>query len=320
MSIFPHGFTAIGQFDDFDAHASAADAWDVQFTQLGSGVFAGRMEIACTAEMQFAYVSWNTPVLITGSIPKGSVSLALILAPPHSVRHFGQAFDTRTNGFAGSHGHTAHLIGLGPMAIVNLAVEQALFVRHLESRFTVDLALLGRDWWLRGTPGAADFSKRASALRGLQSVLFSGAVTSPEAHHRLHECALQILLEDLDLGPQARLASAGNRRRTARLAEEILRARLDDPPSLRELCELAHASERTLHLAFRESFGTAPKTYLRALRLSAAHRRLRHGERSVTEVATDLGMFHFGRFAVEYRAMFGEPPSETLRRARLERR
>jgi AraC family ethanolamine operon transcriptional activator len=96
----------------------------------------------------------------------------------------------------------------------------------------------------------------------------------------------------------------------------VLRARLDDPPSLRELCELLGVPERTLHHAFQEGFGMAPKAYLRALRFSAAHGRLRRGEGPVTVVATDLGLFHFGRFAAEYRAMFGEPPSETLRRAR----
>ena len=100
------------------------------------------------------------------------------------------------------------------------------------------------------------------------------------------------------------------------IVAELIRARIDDPPSLRELCELLGVPERTLHHAFQEGFGMAPKAYLRALRLNAAHNRLRNGKGSVTEIAADLGLFHFGRFATEYRAMFGEPRSETLRCAR----
>jgi len=37
---------------------------------------------------------------------------------------------------------------------------------------------------------------------------------------------------------------------------------------------------------------------------------------SVTNEAARWGFLHFGRFAQEYRALFGELPSETLRRSR----
>jgi AraC family ethanolamine operon transcriptional activator len=37
---------------------------------------------------------------------------------------------------------------------------------------------------------------------------------------------------------------------------------------------------------------------------------------TVTEVAFRWGFWHLSRFAREYRSMFGESPSETLRRRR----
>ena len=36
---------------------------------------------------------------------------------------------------------------------------------------------------------------------------------------------------------------------------------------------------------------------------------------TVTEIATSLGFVELGRFSVEYRKMFGESPSKTLREA-----
>lgn len=35
---------------------------------------------------------------------------------------------------------------------------------------------------------------------------------------------------------------------------------------------------------------------------------------TVTGIVTDHGFWELGRFSVAYRALFGEPPSETLRR------
>ena len=56
----------------------------------------------------------------------------------------------------------------------------------------------------------------------------------------------------------------------------------------------------------------------RHLRLSRARRALLSARgRSVTvsKIATRLGFFELGRFSVEYRKLFGESPSETLRKA-----
>jgi AraC-like DNA-binding protein len=54
------------------------------------------------------------------------------------------------------------------------------------------------------------------------------------------------------------------------------------------------------------------------LRLSEARRALSSPVSTyatVTQIATDHGFVELGRFSVEYRRAFGEPPSATLRRA-----
>jgi AraC family transcriptional regulator, ethanolamine operon transcriptional activator len=53
--------------------------------------------------------------------------------------------------------------------------------------------------------------------------------------------------------------------------------------------------------------------YLRAIRLNHVRRELRDG-RSVTDAATTWGFLHFGSFASDYRRMFGELPSVTVKR------
>jgi AraC family ethanolamine operon transcriptional activator len=113
-------------------------------------------------------------------------------------------------------------------------------------------------------------------------------------------------------------AAEADRHRLARRAEALMRARLDDPMTVRELCETLGTAERTLYLGFRECFGMSPMAYVKGLRLEAVHRDLRRSPAAttVTDTATRWGFFQFGEFAAAYRTQFGELPSQTLRGAR----
>jgi transcriptional regulator GlxA family with amidase domain len=101
-----------------------------------------------------------------------------------------------------------------------------------------------------------------------------------------------------------------------RRAEEFLGASVSKPVSLAKVAAVAGVSVRTLSRGFRERHGIGPMGFLRRLRLEAARRDLLladPAETSVTEVAHRYGLAHLGRFAVAYRSLFGESPSETLR-------
>jgi transcriptional regulator GlxA family with amidase domain len=102
-------------------------------------------------------------------------------------------------------------------------------------------------------------------------------------------------------------------------AEAWLRENLSEPPTIASLCAAIGASERTLYEAFREHLDATPKAYLKVLRLNAARHDLLEGTRGrrVTDVALDYGFVHFGWFSQDYRRLFGETPSQTLRRVRV---
>jgi AraC-like DNA-binding protein len=99
--------------------------------------------------------------------------------------------------------------------------------------------------------------------------------------------------------------------------EELLAANYDRPLHLAEICAAIGASERTLRVSCIEHLGMGPVRYLWLRRMHLARRALIQtvpGTATVTEIATANGFWELGRFAVEYRALFGEAPSVSLRR------
>jgi AraC-like DNA-binding protein len=102
-----------------------------------------------------------------------------------------------------------------------------------------------------------------------------------------------------------------------RAAEEYIRANAQLTLSLGDICIAAGVPSRTLQHTFRRKRGYSPMQFLRQLRMERAYEDLSRAENpaTVTEVATRWGFLHFGRFAGDYQARFGEKPSETLLRS-----
>jgi AraC family ethanolamine operon transcriptional activator len=106
--------------------------------------------------------------------------------------------------------------------------------------------------------------------------------------------------------------------RLVRLAEDYLDSHLHTPVYIADLCQVTGASERTLRNAFHNVYGVGPTRYLVYRRLATARRALKAAQPgdTVTAIATRNGLWDLGRFAADYRALYGEPPSATLRAAR----
>ena len=108
-----------------------------------------------------------------------------------------------------------------------------------------------------------------------------------------------------------------SRQQIIRRCMEFLEERSGSPVVVADLSGAASVSERTLRSAFHEFFGVGPVRYLCLRRLNRIHRALRAAEReetTVTETLVEHGEWDFGRFASNYRQLFGELPSETLRK------
>jgi AraC-like DNA-binding protein len=117
--------------------------------------------------------------------------------------------------------------------------------------------------------------------------------------------------------PRCGRAPRLDRGRVVSRVEETFAASSSQPFYVSSLCEALGIPERTLRHVFGEQYGAGPTQVLRSRRLCQARLALRDAPAGarVSEVAGRFGFWHLGQFAGDYRELFGELPSETLRRA-----
>ena len=101
-----------------------------------------------------------------------------------------------------------------------------------------------------------------------------------------------------------------------RKAISFIEDHVDEPFPIRVLCDEVGVGWTTLVQGFREHFGMTPKAYVRALRLNGARKQLLSAEPKtrVADIANAWGFWHMGQFAADYRRLFLERPSETMKR------
>ena len=139
--------------------------------------------------------------------------------------------------------------------------------------------------------------------------------------HGLRESVLSGISQLLHTDPASPIPRGGRPAVANRALLKSIVEQLEDAPeentTVRELVTASGVSEKTLRDAFQRFFGISPQRYLQLSRLHRARKQLlapANESVTVTQVAANVGMWDFGRFAGRYRRLFGELPSETLQR------
>ncbi|THF52223.1 helix-turn-helix domain-containing protein [Allorhizobium terrae] len=87
------------------------------------------------------------------------------------------------------------------------------------------------------------------------------------------------------------------------------------PSNLAALAQALQTTPAEITSALQRAYGYKADYWFRIRRLNGARQaliRAKH-KNAVTGTATQWGFFHLGRFSMEYKALFGEGPNETLR-------
>ena len=108
------------------------------------------------------------------------------------------------------------------------------------------------------------------------------------------------------------LVSAAARRVTSYIEENAHK-----DLTLSDLVEVSGMSARSLYLGFSQAYGTGPMAYLKRVKLGRCREDLLAASPEgafVGDIAAIWGFYHLSSFARDYRRVFGELPSESLKR------
>ncbi len=151
---------------------------------------------------------------------------------------------------------------------------------------------------LRLDPSA---SQNPIIRRQLDDLILGGILALPGNHHHQIVCSSGCVASTV-----------------VRRAKEFMEANVGRPIGMSDVARECGCSRSKLYQAFKKHRQGTPWQFLIRQRLELARRRLRSpSERmTVTMVSLDCGYANVGRFAQEYRKLYGETPSMTLNRHR----
>jgi len=145
----------------------------------------------------------------------------------------------------------------------------------------------------------------------------SGLARSPLSAQSLQIALVDGVVVALAEQPQPETLERPGNERVIKQAARLIDEHCTEPLGTADIAESVGLSVRALQAGFKTHFDTTPMGYVRYARLLRVRQALSDGTaQSVTEAAFDCGISHLGRLSADYRAAFGETPSETLQRAR----
>lgn len=198
---------------------------------------------------------------------------------------------------------------------VNVHITPALFQQFFANTHGELPALLqplvqGNDWQYRFSPRMTGAIR--TVVRQIIDCPFLGAPKRAYLQGKVFELmALQLDGISDALPPPTSLKSDTVAR--IHYAAEILRSRLETPPSQAELAQQVGIAHCTLHKGFREIFNMTPFAYLTRCRMEQAEQLLRQLDHTVAEVANRVGYANPAQFAAAFKRHFGITPRDCMR-------
>lgn len=302
---------------DADEQAACLTDWGQCYEQMSRGSFDGHFESYGFDGIELFREESNQVVQQYGRSQSGTMTMAALLAPAAEGRFCGAPVGAYHYLFLRG-GKEFHFRTPQRVALAAVTVDLERFGAYCQRvgelpppRACVDNGLVRK--------AATD------DLGALLTSLMQSIRQSPDMlrHATLRRCLAEGLHSAL-LGTCSRPEAAGRdltastRQYVVNKARDYMREHVEAPITVSDLCAHIRVSRRTLQYAFQDVLDTNPARYLRNMRLNGARREIRRqtdAHTPLADIAARWGFWHPSRFAAEYRSLFGELPSQTLKSA-----
>lgn len=307
------------QTHDSDEHAATLGEWDQIYDQLSPGKFEGKVVDIWFEGMQLFRETTNRAVSQAGTTWKGSYVVG-IPVNMKGVGLFAKQVLTPDSILTFHSDMDFTLTTPEQFDVVALAIPEKTLIQALQPRSNDELGRLfpSLPSVMVTPPGQLD-ELRSCLLSILDPSNFEpGLLAYPQVQKAMSSAIVGHLAEVLGSASEAPPPSRSfkGRYQVVKEATDFALSRTDEPITVSDLCEKFNISRRMLNYCFMEVLNTNPVMYLRTLRLNGVRRELREtvaSAQAIRDIACKWGFWHLSRFAGEYRALFGELPSETQR-------
>lgn len=306
---------------DASQHASLAAGWDLTFSQWSPGRFNGALAAVQLDRMQILRDRTNCALSKQGTAWTGSLVFSLPMGANGEGRLAGRTLSF-PSGLLANAGNLPELRTPEQLDLVCVAVDRGWLSDMAEAS---GCALAARR--IKTTPNRLHGlpSTNQRLFQCFEDIFGNLPELAQTLEHYGSRVALEslvadLLLEALSTGEGDDLRASPPHKRVVDKARAYVMDNMDRQPAIDDVCRHVGVSRRKLQNCFHQTLGCSPAQFLRVMRLNGVRRALQNPEKtspaSVGDVAAHWGFWHLSRFAGDYRDLFGELPSETLRRAR----
>ncbi len=312
------------QVTDPEMLRGAVQGANLEVCQISKCPAPSRIARLTCPNARFDFLSLGPALFSTGLMPQDCFTFMFVVACPEKGHSLNFEME-HTDGYLGFFPPGGPLDAITPAGYAGaaLTLPSAVFHDALAHQFTdIPDGVLALGAGLRVGPVAQ--TRLRTLLAQVEDAIWNGegALSSPLALGQLQSDLVSVFLgalrsgcENLFQPDRPRLL---DRQRRLRQLRDYIAGHAHEPIHLEDLCAAVGLSKRSVEYLFREFLGISPIAYLRHQRLHVCHRALwkaTPGRGEVKRVALECGFWHFGHFTSDYKALFGEMPSETLARA-----
>ena len=311
---FHAGLARSRKFTDPQEAASALPGMALDVALVDRPTGASKLTELDLGHVRLLRCEAGGPLCATGIVDENVLSFSLPLGSAASSWTLNGHASARDDLTILGPGAVYTLFTPAPISWVAMRVDEQFFHRRYQAAFGSRFQVADVQLLACGPDNARRLRRVHSRALG---VLKDPAVLRDAGRlHELQERIMSALLRALGCGA----GEAHSLHELTLRLRQLLRLRPESPLDLERLCTELGTSDRTLRRTFRRLLGVSPARYLRMRRLHHARDALRAtAPGTVTHIAVALGFSDLGRFARGYRELFGELPSETLKRARAPR-